>query len=160
MREQVQGSPLTRRSLLSSGALAAALAGMDPEALFAAETADCELQSWDRIAEEIYPWGWIRWTMNAQLNPNAEMTVGIVQIEPHQTNTPHLHPNCTEILHVVSGSCEHWLKDRWYKLKTGDTLRIPQNAPHYARTGDEPCRSIVLYNTGTRQMVRLNQAKS
>jgi hypothetical protein len=32
------------------------------------------------------PWGWIRWLMNGQIDPRAEMTMGLVHFEPHRIN--------------------------------------------------------------------------
>ena len=83
--------------------------------------ADVELQE--------FPWGWIRWTMNSQLDNNATMTFGVVYIKPHQTNPFHVHPTADEILHVVEGSCEHRKGDQWVKMGPGDTIRIPRRAP-------------------------------
>ena len=44
-------------------------------------------------------------------------------------------------------------------MKPGDTLRIPKNVIHQARTKGEPCRSIIVYNTGARQMVPVDEKK-
>ncbi len=111
------------------------------------------LQKFDQIEVQEFPWGWIRWLMNAQLDPDAEMTFGVVYIKPQQTNPLHVHPNSAEFLHVIEGSCEHRIGDRWVTVKAGDTLRIPQGVKHNARTKDEACRAVIVYNTGKRQMV-------
>ena len=106
-----------------------------------------------------YPWGWIRWLMSADIEADAEMTFGVVQIDAGQLNPLHIHSNCEEYLYVISGSCEHRLGDRWATLKPGDTLRIPKGAVHMARTKDQPCRVMVVYDTGTRQMVPVTEAE-
>ena len=111
------------------------------------------LQKFDQVEVQEFPWGWIRWLMNAQLDPDAEMTFGVVYIKPQQTNPLHIHPNSAEFLHVIEGSCEHRIGDRWVTVKAGDTLRIPQGVKHNARTKDEACRAVIVYNTGKRQMV-------
>lgn len=100
-----------------------------------------------------FPWGWIRWLMNAKVDPKAEMTLGIVHVEPNQSNPYHLHPNSAEYVHVLSGSCEQWADGKWVSMKVGDTLRFPKGVPHMARTGKEACRMMILYDTGSRQMV-------
>jgi quercetin dioxygenase-like cupin family protein len=104
-----------------------------------------------------YDWGWIRWLMNGKLDPNAEMTLGMVFIKPNQTNPAHLHPNSAEYLHVLEGSCEHMVGEKWVTLKKGDTLRIPKDVPHKARTGKQPCRAMIVYNTGDRQFVEVKE---
>ncbi len=115
------------------------------------------VQAFDKVQVQQYPWGWIRWLMNAEIDPDAEMTFGLVYIKPHQENPAHLHPNSAEYLHVLEGSCEHLVGDRWVTLKTGDTVRIPRNVPHRARTTDEACRAVITYNTGKRQFVAVGE---
>lgn len=111
------------------------------------------LQKFDQVQVQEFPWGWIRWLVNAQVDPDAEMTFGVVYIKPQQTNPLHIHPNSAEYLHVLEGSCEHRVGDRWVTVKAGDTLRIPQGVKHMARTKQECCRAVIVYNTGKREMV-------
>ena len=104
-----------------------------------------------------FPWGWIRWTMSAKIEPEAEMTFGIVYVKPNQRNPMHVHPNCEEVLHMLSGSCEHLVGEKWLTLKAGDTVRIPRGVRHVARTLDEPMRAAITYSSGNRQMVTLKE---
>ena len=124
-----------------------------------AEEAAVSVQRFDKVEVLNYPWGWIRWTMNDKLDPDAEMTFGVVYIKPNQENPAHIHPNSAEFLHVVEGSCEHRVGNKWVALKAGDTLRIPKDAPHCARTGKESCRAVIVYNTGRRQFVPVEEEK-
>jgi quercetin dioxygenase-like cupin family protein len=153
---------LTRRALLSTGTAASAAAMFLPscaEIAMGAQAAAVAAPDWQRVKPENYPWGWIRWLMNSQVDPQAEMTLGIVQIEPKQSNPLHIHPNCTEYIYVLSGRCEHRLGDQWITLRAGAMLRIPKGALHVARTGEEACRALVVYNTGVREMVPVTEAK-
>jgi quercetin dioxygenase-like cupin family protein len=109
------------------------------------------VQSFDKAEEVKYSWGWIRWLMSSKIDPQAEMTFGIVYVKPHQKNPMHVHPNCAEYLHMLSGSCEHLVGDKWLSLKAGDTVRIPAGVPHVARTLDEPMRAVIVYSSGDRQ---------
>ena len=95
--------------------------------------------------------------MNAEIDANSKMTFGVVYIKPNQTNALHLHPKADEILHVVEGSCEHRMGDKWVKMEPGDTIRIPHGIHHNARTKDEPCRVVVVYDTGQRKMVPVEE---
>jgi quercetin dioxygenase-like cupin family protein len=113
-------------------------------ASFAFAAPEVTIQRYDNAEVVKFSWGWIRWLMNSKVDPKAEMTVGIVQIEPNQTNPYHMHPNCTECVHVLSGSCEQLVGDKWVPMKTGDTMRFPKGTPHMARTGKEPCRSMII----------------
>ena len=117
------------------------------------------LARFDGVEVHEYPWGWIRWTMNDQLDPNTTMTTGIVYLKPNQTNPMHVHPNSDEILTVVEGMLEHRLGEGWVKMGPGDTIRIPKGAKHNARTGKQPCKVFVVYNTGQRQFVPVEEDK-
>jgi quercetin dioxygenase-like cupin family protein len=119
----------------------------------AAEADKVALTSFDKIEPQKYPWGWIRWLMNAEIDPKAEMTLGIVYVEPNQLNPLHIHPNSAEYLHVLAGACEHLVGDRWVALKAGDTLRVPKGVAHQARTTGQSFRALLVYDTGKRQMV-------
>ncbi|MBM4090772.1 MAG: cupin domain-containing protein [Planctomycetes bacterium] len=119
--------------------------------------AEVTVTEFARLKEHQYPWGWIRWTINADIDPDAEMTFGVVFIKAQQQNALHLHPNSAEYLHVVEGACEHLVGSTWVKLKEGDTVRIPANVHHRARTGAEPCRAVIVYNTGRREMVEVKE---
>jgi quercetin dioxygenase-like cupin family protein len=138
--------------LIHSAAQAAEPAGATPARKATPQAGTPSLQKFDRVEVQEYPWGWIRWLMNDQLDPDAEMTFGMVYIKPHQTNPLHIHGNSAEYLHVIEGSCEHRVGDRWVTVQVGDTLRIPAGVKHNARTKDEACRAVIVYDTGKRQM--------
>jgi len=118
------------------------------------------VRAFDQAEKVEYSWGWIRWMMSSKIDPGAEMTFGIVHVKANQTNPIHVHPNCAEYLHVLSGSCEHLLGDKWLKLKQGDTLRIPAGVRHGARTLDEPMRAVIVYSSGDRQFQEVEGPKT
>ncbi len=121
---------------------------------------DISLQHFDRVEEVKYPWGWIHWLMSSKLDPGAAQTFGVVEIRAGQKNTLHMHPNCEEILYVLSGSCEHRVGDKKVVLKPGDVVRIPPRTPHQATViGNEPLRAVISYSSGDRQVVDLGTGK-
>lgn len=144
----------TRRSLFHTGLAAAAALALPGLAGAGAEAGDEGfVQPFDKVEPEKYPWGWIRWLLNGQIDPKAQITLGLVHMEPNQVNTRHVHPNSAEVLHVISGSLEHLVGDRWVVLKAGDTLRIPKGVPHQGRTKGEGFRALLVYDTPRRIMV-------
>ncbi len=153
-RPPVASEP-TRRNLLEAGLAALAL----PMLIAAAEHDPVRVRSLGEIDPEVYPWGSIRWLLNGKIDPNAEMTMGLVRIEPHQSNPRHVHPNSAEYLHVLSGRCEHLVEGRWVALKPGDTLRIPKGVEHQARTQDEGFQALIVYDTPNRVMVPVGVEK-
>lgn len=105
---------------------------------------------------EDFPWGTLNWLMGQAIDPDAEQTVGIVVIETGQQNPPHYHPNCEEILYVISGTCEHTYGDDSYQLNPGDSIRVPSGIIHHAiNNGNEPLRAIISFSSGDRQTVFL-----
>jgi quercetin dioxygenase-like cupin family protein len=118
-----------------------------------------EVEHFDDKKQIDYPWGWIRWMVTAKQNPGAEMTYGIVYIKPYEMNPLHMHPNCTEYLHVLEGGCEHLVGDKWVTLKPGDVARIPKAVQHMARTRGEGMKAVIVYDSGDRQFVQLGEGK-
>lgn len=114
------------------------------------------VQKFDSVKEVKYPWGWIRWMMNSELDPGAEQTFGIVQIDAGKRNPLHKHPNCEELLYVLSGSFENVMGGKTVVMHAGDIVRIPANVPHQGiNNTKEPMRAVISYSSGTRQMVAL-----
>ena len=121
---------------------------------------ELSVQHFDTVKEVKYPWGWIHWLMNAQMDPEAAQTFGVVEIAAGQRNSLHKHPNCEELLYVISGSCEKIVGDKKVIMKAGDIVRIPIGVPHQAITiGNEPMRAVISYSSGNRQVVDVGPGK-
>jgi len=122
--------------------------------------APAAVQHFDSIQEAKYPWGWIRWMMNSKIDPGAAQTFGIVEINGKARNTLHKHPNCEELLYVLSGSATHIIGDKKVSIKKGDLIRVPPNTPHQAIvTSSEPLRAVISYSSGDRQVIDLGPGK-
>lgn len=159
-RRRTPGRRPTRRTLFQTGFATAAAALAFPMIVDAAAGGDSVVfRPYDKVEPEKYPWGSIRWLLSGKIDPKAEMTMGLVDFEPHQINTLHTHPNSAEFLHALSGTSEHLIDGRWVTLKPGDTLRIPRDVPHQARTNADPFRALIVYDTPTRVMVPVTDDK-
>jgi quercetin dioxygenase-like cupin family protein len=122
----------------------------------AADGVPPSIQRFQSVKEVKYPWGWIRWMMNSELDPGAQQTFGIVQINAGQRNPLHKHPNCEELLYVLSGSFDNVMDGKTVVMHAGDIVRIPANTPHQGiNNTKEPMRAVISYSSGTRQMVAL-----
>lgn len=105
------------------------------------------------VTVEKFPWGEIRWLWNSKISSNAQQTFGIVCINPGEKNMAHMHSNCEELLYVISGECEHGVRDEVYHLKEGMLINIPQGEEHYAvNTGSEPFEAVICYSSPERQI--------
>ena len=122
--------------------------------------AQAAVQHFSEAPEVKYPWGWIRWLMNGKIDPEASQTLGIVQINPGQRNPLHMHPNCEELLYVISGSAENIIGDKKVTIGPGDLVRIPKGVPHQAITiGNKPFKAVISYSSNDRQIVNLGPDK-
>lgn len=106
-------------------------------------------------------WGSLQWVCSGKLSPGAAQTVGIAHILPGQHNPVHYHPNCEEVLHVLSGRGLHSFNGRTIELKAGMTIRIPAGTKHnMINTGAEPIVTLVSFSSGDRQAVFLEEKPS
>lgn len=101
---------------------------------------------------QMQSWGSLAWMVGAKEMPGSEQTFGIVTINPGQRNPLHSHPNCEELLYVVSGECDHLLGDELIQLKPGSVIRIPSGVRHWARcTSAEPLTAVIVFSSAERQ---------
>jgi quercetin dioxygenase-like cupin family protein len=97
-------------------------------------------------------WGEISWLIGMQQVPGAEQTLGVVTIYPGKRNPLHAHPNCEELLYVISGECEHKLGDQLARLSPGMVICIPRGVPHWARcVSSDPLVILVSFSSPDRQ---------
>lgn len=152
-----------KRLLFAFGIAGLGLAGM-----FAAEKAAtkssvaAEWRAYVTDAAELpiekSPWGTLQWVCNDKLSPGAAQTVGLAQIYPGKTNVVHFHPNCEEVLHVISGRGIHSFDGRTVALKAGMTIRIPAGTKHnLANTGTEPLLTLISFSSGDRKTTFLEE---
>lgn len=96
----------------------------------------------------------IKWLFSGQTAPGAAQTLGYVAIEAGQKNPLHAHPNCEEVLYLISGELEHSLGEEVHRLKAGDAIRVPAGVKHDAKcVGTGPATMVVCYSVPDRQMV-------
>jgi mannose-6-phosphate isomerase-like protein (cupin superfamily) len=101
-------------------------------------------------------WGTLQWVCNEKLMPGSAQTVGLATILPGRSNPVHFHPNCEEVLYVLSGEGTHSYDGRTVDLRAGMTIRIPAKVKHnLVNTGTEPLRTLVSFSAGNRQTVFL-----
>ena len=111
-----------------------------------------------RLPLETNAWGTLQWVCNEKLMPGSAQTVGLATILPGKRNPVHFHPNCEEVLHVISGQGLHSYDGRTLELKAGMTIRIPARVKHnMVNTGTETLRTLVSFSSGDRQTVFLEE---
>ena len=99
-------------------------------------------------------WGKLTWYVSAQLGNSDTMTVGEAIIRPGQENPRHYHPNCDEILRVVSGRILHSMNSRQVEMSAGDTVSIPMGVRHNARNiGTEDAVLAISFSSAHREVI-------
>lgn len=137
---------------LASGGLAAEPAPARP----AAAITDAQ-----KLPVEKFPWGTLQWLCNAKFAPGTLQTVGIAEILPGHRNGLHYHPNCEEILYLISGQGTQSYDGRTVELKPGMTIFIPAGVRNnLINTGTEPIRRPISFSSGDRQTVFLEERPS
>lgn len=103
---------------------------------------------------DAHDWGTIGWLFDGTIATGVELSIGRVVIDPGRKNPLHSHPNCEEVLVLLSGALEHSIEDEIFRLEPGDAIRVPAGRKHDARTvSDEPAEMIVCYSSPAREMV-------
>jgi quercetin dioxygenase-like cupin family protein len=105
--------------------------------------------------KEKYPWGDIHWLASDVSNGAKELTFGVTTVKAGGSNPLHRHPNCEEVLYVVSGEVEHFIEGtRRVKMKAGDSILIPRNRIHQAvNKGMGPAMLAVSFSSAKRKTV-------
>ena len=121
---------------------------MEKAGISVLRTNECEVVDFD--------WGELRWHASGSLGNSREMTLGTARLKPGQANPRHYHPNCSEVLVVVSGGISHTLDDgETAELGPGDTVTIPEGVPHKARnlSETEEAVMVIAFSSADRQTV-------
>lgn len=99
-------------------------------------------------------WGELFWHTSAAMKNSATMTTGTVIIKPGQGNPRHYHPNCDEILSVVSGRIEHYMNEVTVEMGPGDTVSIPKGVLHNAKNiGDVDAVLTIAFDNAYREVI-------
>jgi quercetin dioxygenase-like cupin family protein len=91
-----------------------------------------------------FPWGRIAWRVSRKLGNSTTMTFGRVLMRAGMSNPRHRHPNCDEILHLLSGRIDHTLGVESVVMEAGDTISIPAGVWHQARVLDGADAEMVI----------------
>jgi mannose-6-phosphate isomerase-like protein (cupin superfamily) len=110
----------------------------------------------NQLPVEQSAWGTLQWVCNEKLMPGSEQTVGLATILPGKHNPVHFHPNCEEVLYVISGEGLHSYDGQNVPLRAGMTIRIPAKVKHnMVNTGTETLRTMISFSSGDRKTVFL-----
>lgn len=110
----------------------------------------------DQLPVDTFPWGTLRWLANDKLSPGSTQTLGLCRIDIGQRNPVHYHPNCEELLYMLSGVGLHSFDSESIELRAGMTVRVPMNVRHNLENiGNEPIECLIAFSSGDRQTIFL-----
>ena len=96
-------------------------------------------------------WGSLVWTASGQVGNSTKMSLGRSIIRAGRENPRHRHPNCDEILHLLSGQLEHIQGDKSCVLNPGDSVCIPRGVWHQARAlGTVDAEIVICFDSPDR----------
>ena len=103
---------------------------------------------------QTFTWGRITWLHSGEVSGAEGLTFGEVIINSGQQNGAHVHPNCEEILYLISGELVHTYEgEEPYHLTPGMSIRIPAGIKHNAKcVSSEDARMVVAYSSAYRQV--------
>lgn len=114
-----------------------------------------DLQKLIRTKEEttaLEPKGEMAWLVDVRIMPGSEQTFGISTVYPGHRNDLHRHPNCEELLYIISGECNQQVGEEHIHMTPGMLVRIPRGVPHCSRgIGNEPCVQVVSCSSPDRE---------
>jgi quercetin dioxygenase-like cupin family protein len=98
------------------------------------------------------PWGEMSWLVEDRSAPGVGLSVARMAVAPGATSPAHRHPNCHEIIHLISGSVEQTAGDQRYRMAAGDTVVVAPGQVHHTRnlSGREAAELLICYSAGTR----------
>ena len=128
----------------------------DLPSLWSADQFAPQVAAASRLPEESFDWGTLKWLSNSAISPGAEQTIGLCQVLPGRRNPLHYHPNCEEVLYMLSGTGAHGFDGQSVKLSAGDCLRIPAGVKHnLENTGTAPITCLIAFSSGKRETIFL-----
>ncbi len=102
-----------------------------------------------------FDWGQLHWYASGPMHSSDHVTLGRCILKPGMANPRHYHPNCEEVLHVLTGRIEHFVDgEGWIDMNQGDTITIAQNVWHQARnTTEADAHLLICFSSKDRQTI-------
>jgi len=79
---------------------------------------------------ESLDWGSLAWLSRPQTTDAKDLVVIEVNLAPGGGHNFHKHPEQEEVIYVIDGTVEQWLRQEKRTLKAGDSVFIPADTVH------------------------------
>ena len=101
----------------------------------------------DEIAVDTLEWGELGWLVTPATAAEPGLTVLDVRITPGQGHDFHRHPEQEEVITVLSGRVEQWVREEHWTMGPGDAVHVPVGVVHasfVAADAAEPAHLLVV----------------
>lgn len=89
-------------------------------------------------------WGSLGWMCRPAIGAK-DLTVIEVTLNPGGGHNFHKHPDQEEVIYVIDGAVEQWLREEKRSLNPGDAVFIPAGVVHASfNTGSTPAKLIAI----------------
>jgi mannose-6-phosphate isomerase-like protein (cupin superfamily) len=103
---------------------------------------------------EQFSWGSMCWLSSTSITGAKGTSVARLVIDPEMKTESHFHPNCEEVLLLVSGQVEHEIGGSRISHDVGECVLIPAGVAHHSTNlGSGSAELIVVYSSGSREFV-------
>lgn len=109
-----------------------------------------------------FPWGQVRWLYHGHMASDAELTFGIITLNPGESYPEHAHDNCEEIAYVLKGRIRYVVNGEEHILAPGTLIRAPRDSHHHADnlSADDTAVMAVTYSTPIRKTAVFRAVKA
>lgn len=103
--------------------------------------------------KQTFEWGHLTWYAEGQAGNSDYLTTGCCVLKPGWGNPVHRHPNCEEVLTVLSGAIHHTGPgEERVRLEAGSTVTIPAGVWHRAvNVGAEEAVLAISFSSSARE---------
>jgi len=106
-----------------------------------------------------YSWGQMIWLIDGLNADSPDMSLARMEVEAGRTSEAHVHSNCHECIHVLSGAITEVIDNEPVELGTGETVFVPQGSEHYTvNSGTERAILIISFSASSREYEAISLA--
>ena len=96
-------------------------------------------------------WGTMEWLADGATQTGLGLSLARMTVLPGKTSPAHRHPNCHEVIHILSGVIDQRLGETWTEHKSGETITALSGTVHQTRcTSPVPAILMIAYSDGSR----------
>jgi quercetin dioxygenase-like cupin family protein len=97
------------------------------------------------VEREHLAWGALGWLSRPGTTGAHELVVIEVTLAPGHGHNFHKHPDQEEVIYVIAGQVEQWLRQERQLLGPGDAIFIPKDVVHASfNVADQPAKLLAI----------------